>query len=80
MAPMVPDCAQRPIMLSEKKIGIESTRVEIRYMMMKAAPPPSPTIYGKRHMLPSPMAEPAIAIITAKRLPKFSRFCICLRK
>ena len=42
---------------------------------MKAAPPYSPTIYGNLQRFPSPMADPAIATSTPKRLPKFS-LCI----
>ena len=37
---------------------------------MKAAPPFWPTMYGKRQMLPRPMAEPALAMIAVKRLLK----------
>ena len=44
------------------------------YIMMKAAPPFSPTRYGKRHRFPSPTAEPAIATRAPKRLPKLSLF------
>ena len=39
---------------------------------MNAAPPCSPTIYGKRQILPSPIADPAMAIMKVKELPKFS--------
>ena len=34
---------------------------------MKALPPPVPARYGKRQMLPSPIAAPAVLRYTAKR-------------
>jgi hypothetical protein len=43
---------------------------------MKAAPPFSPVIVGKRHTLPSPTAEPAVARTMPKRLPKFALLSI----
>ena len=66
------------MMDSESRIGSESRKQQTMYTRMKAAPPYSPTMKGKRQMLPSPIAEPAIAMITAALLPKFSRFVITL--
>ena len=43
--------------------------------MIKAAPPFSPAIYGNRHTLPKPMAEPAVASITPILLPNFALSC-----
>ena len=40
--------------------------------MIKAAPPFSPTIQGKRYILPKPMAEPAAAAIMPSFEPKVS--------
>ena len=37
---------------------------------MNTAPPFCPAIYGNRHTLPSPTAEPAVASITPSLLPK----------
>ena len=48
-------------------------KLDSTYRMMNAAPPCSPTMYGNRQMFPRPTALPAIAMITAKRLPKCSR-------
>ena len=39
---------------------------------MKAAPPYSPAMYGNLQMLPSPMADPAMAMMTANLPPKVS--------
>ena len=39
---------------------------------MKAAPPYSPAMYGNRQMFPRPMADPAMAIMTANLPPKVS--------
>ena len=61
-----------PIMNSQRRIGSDNRKTHSMYMMMKAAPPYSPTIYGKRHMFPRPMADPAMAIRTPNRLVKFS--------
>ena len=38
---------------------------------MKAAPPSCPVIYGNRHILPKPTAEPAVARITPILVPNF---------
>ena len=43
-------------------------------MRMKAAPPFSPVIYGNRHTLPKPTADPAVARITPILLPKFALY------
>jgi hypothetical protein len=53
-------------------IGNDSMKQQIIYTRMNAAPPYSPTIKGNLQMLPRPMADPAMAIITAALLPKFS--------
>ena len=39
---------------------------------MKALPPFSPTMYGKRQMLPSPTAKPTEAIRKVRRDDQFS--------
>jgi hypothetical protein len=52
-------------------MGMQRNIAENRYTRMKAAPPFCPTMYGKRQMLPRPMAEPAMAMIAVKRLLKF---------
>jgi hypothetical protein len=39
---------------------------------MKAAPPFSPVVVGKRHILPRPTAEPAVASIRPVREAKFA--------
>jgi hypothetical protein len=52
--------------------GIPKTSTHIIYIRIKAAPPFSPVIYGKRHTLPNPTAEPAVARITPSLLPKFA--------
>ena len=42
------------------------------YIKIKAAPPFSPTIQGKRQIFPKPTAEPADAKITPILLPKLA--------
>ena len=71
----------RPITNSEMNIGRQIRHTHARYIIMKAAPPFSPTRYGNLHRLPRPTAEPAIARRTPKRLPKLSlliQTAICL--
>ena len=72
IAPVIQDDDERPIMHSEKKIGRARKTEDNIYMMMNAAPPYSPTIYGNLQRLPSPIADPAIASTAATLLPKFS--------
>jgi hypothetical protein len=55
------------------KIGRQMMKLIRTYMMMKAAPPFSPTRYGKRQRLPRPTAEPAKATRAPNLLPKLSR-------
>jgi hypothetical protein len=55
------------------KIGRQMRKLNKIYTMIKAAPPFSPTRYGKRQRFPRPTAEPAIATRAPKRLPKLSR-------
>ena len=61
-----------PTTNSEIKIGRHITKLNAIYIIMNAAPPFSPTRYGKRHRFPSPTAEPAIATRAPNRLPKLS--------
>ena len=42
------------------------------YISIKAAPPFWPAIYGNRHTLPRPTAEPAVARMMPILLPKFA--------
>jgi hypothetical protein len=58
------------MMDSARNIGMQRKTAEKRYTRMKAAPPFCPTMYGKRQMLPRPMAEPAMAMIAVNRLLK----------
>ena len=46
---------------------------KMRYIRMKAAPPYSPAMEGKRHTLPRPMAQPAEMRMKPRRLAKCSR-------
>jgi hypothetical protein len=48
--------------------GMPTTNTHNRYTNKNAAPPFSPAIYGKRQMLPNPIAEPA-ATSMALNLP-----------
>ena len=57
---------------SEMKIGRHIRKLSRMYTMMKAAPPFSPTRYGKRQRLPRPTAEPAMATRAPNLLPKLS--------
>jgi hypothetical protein len=41
-------------------------------MMINTAPPFWPAIYGNRHILPKPTADPAVARITPSLLPKLA--------
>jgi hypothetical protein len=66
--------ALRPIVDSQTKQGTAMQALQITYATMNAAPPYSPTIYGKRHILPSPIADPAMAMMKVKELPKCSLF------
>ena len=72
IAPKVLEAVLRPIIVSESRIGSDRNMASSRYTMMYAAPPLLPTIYGKRQMLPNPMADPAIARTAAVLLPKLS--------
>ena len=44
IAPKVPLCVFRPMTASARKMGREIKRVDTKYTMMKAEPPPCPTI------------------------------------
>ena len=48
---------------SAKKAAAPIARHSTKYTKIKAKPPPSPTIVGNFHAVPSPIAEPAIAKI-----------------
>lgn len=72
IAPTVFLLVLRPITDSENNIGSESRKQQRMYIRMNAAPPFYPTMKGNLQMLPRPMAEPAIAMITAALLPKRS--------
>ena len=57
---------------SAKNIGRERNNEEMTYTKMNAAPPCSPARYGNLQMFPSPIADPAIAMMMANLPPKFS--------
>lgn len=63
-----------PITNSDTNIGRHMMNDRRIYTMMNAAPPFSPTRYGKRQRFPKPTAEPAIATRAPKRLLKLSLF------
>ena len=50
-------------------IGIPAVSIAMRNTIIKAPPPLDATIYGKRHILPKPTAEPIAANINPARVP-----------
>src|SRR5574344_523439 len=72
IAPKALEREARPITASDKKIGKDSNKEATIYTKTKAAPPYWPAIYGNLQMFPSPIADPANAIITANLPAKFS--------
>jgi hypothetical protein len=57
--------------------GSPNSNVKIIYTNIKAAPPFSPVVVGKRHILPSPTAEPAVASISPSLDAKLFLETIC---
>ena len=55
-------------------MGKPNKTVQIINTSKKAAPPFSPTIYGKRQILPKPTAHPTVARITPSLLPNVALF------
>ena len=67
-----------PITNSEIIIGKQRKITKTTYIMINAAPPLLPTKYGNLHKLPNPIADPAKATKTPKRLPKPSLFSFAI--
>ena len=66
-------CDARPTANSITMIGIARISRKKIYSNTKAAPPYFPVMNGKRHTLPSPIAQPADKNMNPKRLAKVSR-------
>lgn len=63
----------RPTASSVTITGSPRITRKTRYTSTKAAPPYWPTMYGKRHTFPSPMAHPAETRINPSRDSNVSR-------
>ena len=57
----------RPNPISMIIIGRPTIKSKIKYTNKNAPPPPSPTIYGNRHILPKPIENAAVVIIKDNR-------------
>ncbi len=66
-------CARRPRLISAVSSGIPTTSTIARYSSRNAPPPFIPVMNGKRQMLPSPTAKPAVAMMNPNRLAQVSR-------
>src|SRR5699024_12404758 len=62
-----------PMEYSKNSNGIPADNSATRYGMIKAPPPFSYAMYGKRQIFPRPTAEPIAARINTQRPPKPER-------